>query len=34
MDVDSYPELTKKQRATMTFHSSIVILIGSFVGFA
>lgn len=29
-----YPGLSKKQRATMIFHSSIVILIGSFAGFA
>ena len=29
-----YPGLSKKQRAKMIFHSSIVILIGSFAGFA
>lgn len=29
-----YPGLSTKQRATMIFHSAIVILIGSFAGFA
>ena len=29
-----YPGLTKKQRATMSFHAFIVILIGSTAGFA
>lgn len=31
---DKYPGLTKKQRAKMIFNSAIVILIGSFAGFA
>jgi len=30
----TYPGLTKKQRATMSFHAFIVILIGSTAGFA
>jgi len=34
MNQEKYPGLSTKQRATMIFHSSIVILIGSFAGFA
>ena len=31
---DKYPGLAQKQRAKMIFNSAIVILIGSFAGFA
>jgi len=34
MSNTKYPGLTKKQRATMSFHAMLVILIGSFAGFA
>ena len=33
-DNTTYPGLTKKQRATMSFHAFMVILIGSTAGFA